>query len=391
MKRIKQKNITPIQKGIFPNRKIWLFCLLLLLIPQMDYFSSISSCQGALNIEGHLEIEEGEYFNLMTAQENTAYISTFHEGGNYILFVDLTNKSNPERKGSYYGTQDDYIHAKEINKGILYILTYWYNETSSSSSIQLIDITNLTKPVLIGKYQGLNLTLTTNIALYQNYIYLNTANKVLILDQTNKSNLKLINEIPFDATFIDECEGMLYLMGKTLQAYALTNPREPNLIGELNVSKLYRMGMKANRGIVYTLHWWRGLMVVDFRNPSNPKIVDKYHFPQRDFDGGETIFELAISNDYLFASGADTFAFDVSNPYVIRRVSKSEAGGNSIVTIGEKIITVSSNYLVILSLHDRTKYMIELGVSGGIIFSSSIVVLSISLNKKRKTKIKKSL
>jgi len=386
MKREEQKRTSLLGKGSIKVLNVLIITLLFLFSSMFGEFSTINSCQGALKIEGRLLGEEGEYFYLMTAQDNTAYIFTYHEEGNYILFTDLTNKSNPVRKGRYEGINEGHVRAMEIDNGILYVLIEKYNETSYSSFIQLIDVTNLTETSVIGEYQGINWSLTTNIVLYQDYIYLNAGKKVLILDQTNKSNLKLVNEMPLEAAFIDESDGILYLLNKTLQAFDLTNPEQPSMIGELNNSRLYRMGLKVKGGIVYTLHWWNGIMAVDFKYPERPRIIDKYRFPLRDFYGGGTIFELAISNDYLYASGAGIFAFSIRNPYFIRRVSKSEAGGPSIAINYEKIITVNYGYLAILSLHDQTKYMIELGVSGGIIFCSSIAVVSISLNKKRKKK-----
>jgi len=386
MKREEQKRTSLLGKGSIKVLNVLIITLLFLFSSMFGEFSTINSCQGALKIEGRLSVEEGECFELMVAKDNTAYIFTYHKQGNYIEFVDLTNKSNPRRIGRYNVPDRGYVRAMEIHNGILYVLSDRHNETSYTSFFQLIDVTNLTKPSVIGEYQEINMSLTIDIVLYQDYIYLNADKKLLILNQRNKSSIKLVKELPLQAAFIDESDGILYLLNKTLQAFDLTKPEQPSLIGELNNSRLYRMGLKVKGGIVYTLHWWNGIMAVDFKDPERPRIIDKYRFPQRDFDGGGTIFELAISNDYLFASGADTFAFNIRNPHAILRVSKSKAGGLSIAIANEKIIAVHWNYLVVLSLHDQTKYMIELGVSGGIIFCSSVAVVSISLNKKRKNK-----
>ena len=378
------------KKGSIKFEKTLLICSMLLFITITSEFSSISSCQGALEVEGTLHVIEGESFQQIITQENWAYLNVRNSTNEYIETVNISQRTNPERIGRFTFQPNSFVRKMRIKDNILYTLIFRRIGTTTryNCSLTLINITKPSSPTLIGEYIETNTSTSNDFVLYKNYSYICSDVYLKILDLTNKTDIKLVTEQQIASNFMEESEGILYLFSNTLQAYDLTNPEQPAMVGELNDSRIFNMGM-INKAMdvkgkyVYTV--FSGLLAADFNDPTTPLVIDEYTFPRRDLET-YLIEAITISGEYLFTCGADSYVFSIKNPSVIRRVAKSEVDGVSIWADEGEIFIVSWNDFHILTSNDQTKLIIGLSVSRGILLAVSVGVLLTLLVRKLKVK-----
>lgn len=390
MKRKKQKNISLTRKGSIKIGKTLLICLMLIIITIIGEFNCVSSCQGAFDVEGTLQVVEGESFQQIIAQEDQAYLNVRNSTNEYIEIINISHRTNPERIGRFTFQPISFVKKMRIRDNILYTLISRQIGTTTryNCSLTLINITKPSSLTLIGEYTETNTSIPNDFVLYQNYCYICTMAYLKILDLTNKTDIKLVTEWQISSNFMEESEGVLYLFSDKLQAYDLTNPEQPAILGELNDSRIINMGM-INKAMdvkgkyVYTVY--SGLLVTDFNDPITPLVIDEYAFPKRDLDTN-LIEAIVISGEYLFTCGADSYVFSIKSPSNIRRIAKSEVDGISIWADGEVILITSWNDLHILSFHDQTKLIVGLSVSGGILLVISLSTIILFQFKKQKMK-----
>ena len=378
------------KKGSIKIGKTLLICSMLVIITITSEFSSIRSWEGALKVEGTMHVLEGECFEQIITQEDWAYLNVRNTSNEYIETINISQRTNPERIGRFTFQPNSFVRKMRIKDNILYTLIFRRIGTTTryNCSLTLINITKPSSPTLIGEYTETNTSTSNDFVLYKNYSYICTDSYLKILDLTNKTDIKLVTEQQIASNNMEESEGVLYLFRKTLQAYDLTNPEQPTIMGELNDSRIISTGM-INKAMdvkgkyVYTVY--SGLFAIDFSVPINPKIIDKYTFPRRDFDT-YLIEAITISGDYIFTCGSDSYAFSIRNPNIIRRVAKSEVDGVSIWADEGEIFIVSWNDFHILTFNDQTKLIIGLSVGRGILLAVSVSVLLTLLVRKLKVK-----
>jgi len=378
------------KKGSIKIGKTLLICSMLVIITITSEFSGISSCQGALEVEGTMHVLEGECFEQIITQEDWAYLNVRNSTNEYIETVNISQRTNPERIGRFTFQPNSFVRKMRIKDNILYTLIFRRIGTTTryNCSLTLINITKPSSPTLIGEYTETNTSSPNDFVLYKNYSYICSDVYLKILDLTNKTDIKLVTEQQIASNFMEESEGILYLFSNTLQAYDLTNPEQPAMVGELNDSRIFNMGM-INKAMdvkgkyVYTV--FSGLLAADFNDPTTPLVIDEYTFPRRDLET-YLIEAITISGEYLFTCGADSYVFSIKNPSVIRRVAKSEVDGVSIWADEGEIFIVSWNDFHILTSNDQTKLIIGLSVSRGILLAVSVGVLLTLLVRKLKVK-----
>ena len=256
-------------------------------------------------------------------------------------------------------------------------------------SFFLLNITNPIAPWLISEYREENVSIPWDFALYKNHAFLSCYDRLKIIDFSNKSTPILVAEFSIPSHFVEVSENILYLLNEKIQAYNLTNPKQPALIGEYNDLGVNPMGIKVKEKFVYVVYSWDGLQVISFENFTNPSIADKYNFPKRDFDPGGIIEDIAISGENLFTTGPNLFSFDIKNPHSINRKNRVEIEGRGMTLyVDEETIFVTTwNNVQIFTYHEQaTELIIGLSISGGIYLVTSLIVIFIVVLRKQKKK-----
>jgi len=137
------------------------------------------------------------------------------------------------------------------------------------------------------------LVTASNAKISEIYDILDPANPILLASYTNES---IANGVVFDNNLLLNSES-----GFGLRIFNVISPQQPQLIGEV------RIGPGANasgesiwdlayRGRHAYLATSEGLVVVDYQNPSNPRIVERLAFEKR-------LRKVVVKDHFLFAGG----------------------------------------------------------------------------------------
>jgi len=388
-----QKSTSLTRKGCLKFVKTLLICSLLLFATATNKLACVETCEGIVEKVGSFPYTEGEYFCRVIVHNDCAYlfggIYPEETGGNHSYFLDILNVSdltNPSKIGRYDLARYGFTHGVEIRDDILYAFTVWLTKTEAGFHLLLFNISDPISPWLMGDY-GEEHIIPWDFALYQNYAFFCSDDTLKIVDCTNKSAPTLAAEQPYPAYFIEISEDILYLLHSRFQAYNLSNPEQPTLIGNYTgKGKRAPVSMAVKDKYVYTGYCWEGLLAVDFTDPTNPKRAAKYSFPWRDFNSGGMIEEIAILDDYLFTCGSELFLFKIKNPNFIRRMDKIDIyGGGVTLFIGEKAIFVISYYLEIFTFQKPIDYLlIGLSIGGGMVMIGVIGTILIFYKRKKK-------
>lgn len=171
-----------------------------------------------------------------------------------------------------------------------------------TAKVVVADFTNIYAPLTIGTLNNL-VGLPMGIAVTTDYFYLSQCNDTLyVIDQTNMSNLTIVNKINIDA----QCSVELIIYDTMLYA-ATTN----------------------------------GLKAIDISDPLNPQLVTTI---------GGSYYEINIDtiNKRVFVSKGDSNGFDyfdVSDPYNISIISAGGSGftGKGVAYYDNKIFQATQN------------------------------------------------
>ena len=388
-----QKSTSLTRKGCLKFVKTLLICSLLLFATATNKLACVETCEGIVEKVGSFPYTEGEYFCRVIVHNDCAYlfggIYPEETGGNHSYFLDILNVSdltNPSKIGRYDLARYGFTHGVEIRDDILYAFTVWLTKTEAGFHLLLFNISDPISPWLMGNY-GEEHIIPWDFALYQNYAFFCSDDTLKIVDCTNKSAPTLAAEQPYPAYFIEISEDILYLLHSSFQAYNLSNPEQPTLIGNYTgKGKRAPVSMAVKDKYIYTGYCWEGLLAVDFTDPTKPKRVAKYSFPRRDFNSGGEIEAIAISGEYLFTCGSELFVFKIKNSnFIWRRDANNIGFGIDLFVEESTIFVISAIGLGIFSFQKQADYLvIGLSIGGGMVVIGVIGTILIFYKRKKK-------
>jgi len=376
------------------NKIITIICVVIILGTINDN-GWVNLCEGKFIEEGELTSNQGETFRNGVLANNYSYVYVQTDSEKYIEVINCKNRGNPQRIERIYLNSNDSIWDMGVDGKTLYILA---DNRQDEMTFYIIDITDPTNLALTGKYNETNnQVFLRDFAVYGNYCYILTENGMKIIDIADKSNPVLVNTKSIDGLDIHESEGRLYIdcyieegyiTTGVLRVYSLNNPEQPLLLGELGSENYERIGMVVNGKYVYSFGGSK-IKVGDFTDPYHPKKTDTYNYPEAflDFDPSGIIREVAVTGNYLIASGEALFEFNLEKPGKIKRRSKQVFGEYYCQYLGAEkdlIVSISSSYLHIFTLQaepaESYGKIIGFSISGVIVLG----VIIFTFAKKRK-------
>lgn len=237
--------------------------------------------------------------------------------GNDLKIYDVSNASSPEFVGQVEIETSVNINGITVSEDGLtaYVLT-------QSEGIYSVDITDLTQPVILDKFEKKSPIDSGNagIALSQNTLVATYFSGLLALSVSEPDSLKLKSFFPtaMGATGIDYKESLV-IVACGLSGIWILDFSDPAKIE--NIANVFTGGPSVNiivdEDYAYVFNWnlysqeeddsLRGLWIIDIRNPYQPKVLTHYI--------GSTSLSaphsITKSNNFLFitqtsGSGSDT-------------------------------------------------------------------------------------
>jgi len=209
-------------------------------------------------------------------------------GSGGIKVIDIENKKAPSEIGSY--ETEESIIGLNIQGNTLYANFYLHEKVGeeswkvTDSGIELINVSDNTNPVLVGKYSTHDMA---NIIFYplEKNIYLVAGSKGSVLDITDKNNINAVGSIPIYTWAISDLiikDNYLYILeGNAVQILDISIKEKPEIIGgffiEGSVSKI-----AIENDYAYVTYYIMndsqqitesGLQIIDVFDKSSPKII----------------------------------------------------------------------------------------------------------------------
>lgn len=158
------------------------------------------------------------------------------------------------------------------------------------TSLHIIDTSDPTKPVEVGRYQRFGNAFANDIKLVEagaRRFALIADTPVDVVDVTDPAVPQLVAQIPEEShTLFTETRAGTTLAyfgnydGKC-PVYDVTDPTAPRKLGSYDAEASVVHDLSVDRGIAYLNAWEKGFLVVDFTAPAEPKLLGTWLSPTR--------------------------------------------------------------------------------------------------------------
>ena len=274
------------------------------------------------------------------ANENYFFISDYYEGFSIVNYTTET----PTKVGQISCSDSGYFYLDE-NKVYL----------STSNSIKIIDITNISEPIQIGSYsKGSNC-----IQCIGNYLYIIADPKTLeILDVSNPSLIQLEGSYNDDGNMLNFFvqENFVYIVDyiQGFEIIDVSDKTTPVEISEMANVGLFR-DVFISGEYAFISNEYSGLKIINVSNPINPKFV--YNIDSSVVIGDETYSNevrnvFVVEKNLFFTTGAGVFIYDISditNPIKIWEPSPYD-GADGIFIEGNLLYLTAGSYIKIYDI-----------------------------------------
>ena len=211
----------------------------------------------------------------------------------------------------------DGVHEVIFYNGILYVIDVW-------AGIQVVDVSNINKPVEIGRYQ--NKHRARNLAISGTYGYLSDELEgVHIIDLSNPKAIVELGtaQTEGDAWWVEIAYPYLYVAEaeKGVRVYDVSDPQNPQPLGIFDTPG-WAWGLLVTGDIVYVADKTGGLQIIDFSDKMNPKRLGQFREPTQ-------AKSLYLEDNLLYVTDGPSglYILDVSNPKFPNLLSKVTTDG----------------------------------------------------------------
>lgn len=283
--------------------------LVAVIIVQWLVFSRFGVAQDELSIEPFTHF--GGYVGYTAVQGNYTFLGQGtvltvlnNSGENFVKVASLELPQEP-RKAKISG---DYL--------------YLYS-TGSDSALQIVDISNPLKPLLISRL-GIQGRREGALSVSENYLCLALEESLKVIDISDPVMPAVIATYETSLRNVFATDSLVYLAGLNGMAILdLTDPQNPIEIGAFNEMTAVSIFVQDNFAYVGgTLDGKKGMQIVDISDPQNP--VPQGFFETAVVDGAETHSKfpehISVENNLAYIGGIDwrhgdwLFIVDVSDP-----------------------------------------------------------------------------
>ncbi|MGC9778179.1 MAG: hypothetical protein HZR80_02940 [Candidatus Heimdallarchaeota archaeon] len=308
---------------------------------------------------------------------------------NIVQIIDIQQPESPVVVGRYVLDPADWIMDFEISENIAYLLIERATLCVERFLVALLDISDPTNPVLLGKSALLSITnrveSSIQINRYKNYTYV-SSDELLIFDCSNQTSPVIVANYTSSGGELHVINDFFYLVSAGVKIFDLTDPVNPVLLGEVNSTKhnSARSGVYGNYVINTFLE--SGIQVYNCADHFHPTICWDYDFPDQEFQVEGIIHDMEIVGDRLFAGGRNLSIFDISDPHKLKRIAR--------ISIGDQIfnrITVANNYMYLtfpssIRIYSYIENTLVLNFGLGIGIGLPIVIVGSLLIRRKKKK-----
>ncbi len=339
-------------------------------------------------------LEEGERGRILCTQNGFLFLivvnsSHTEEFTDYIQIVDFQQPENPVVVGRFDLDVNEILVDFKISENTAYLLRRKRYEGVGNWTISLLDISELTNPILLGTTPLENITsysLNPNyLSIHDNYAYVNTDLELVIFNCSDPSlPVKVANYTSFGGE-LHVNNDFLYIVSNGVKIYSLADPVNPLFLGEVNST----LHSPASSGVfgnyIIQAFQWSGLQAYNLTDPYHPTICGNYAFPQREIQPGGQIRDMEIVGDKLFAGGRKLYVFDLSNPQNLERITRKNIGSRDInrITASDNylFVTIQSNIIIYSYIENSLGRNLGLGLGIGL---PVVVVASLLILRKKK-------
>ncbi len=289
-----------------------------------------------------------------------AYVA---DGGNGLVIVDVTNKSEPKEAG-HYGTSG-YASDVAVAGDYAYV-------ADGENGLAIVDITNKNEPKEAGHYGTSGYA--SDVAVAGDYAYVADGDGLVIVDITNKSEPKEVGNVDTagraygvavagDYAYVADYDNGLVVVD-------ITNKVEPQEIGNVDTAGDARgvvvVGNYAyvtnsdfikyygENGAASARGTGDGLIIVDITNKTNPQVARLY-------DTSGNPLGVAVIGDYAYVADGDNGLVIVD---VTDESDHHKAGGyatpgyaRGVAVVGDyAYVADGSNGLIIVEISERYSY-----------------------------------
>jgi VCBS repeat-containing protein len=245
--------------------------------------------------------------------------------------------------------------------------------TTYQGSLEIVDISDPSKPVAVGSYAGLNATTLNDVVAEGTNAYVTDASGLEIFDVSNPASPVLIGSLPSGLNSVFVSGNYAYVGDSFNHAVRLVNisdPSTPTVVSSITIpSELgpgSPLGFALSGNYLYVADFSPGIDVIDVTDPAHPALVTTFSNlnPHAHVGPGETSSPtaLAISGNYLYVADQDTglYVLNIANPAAPVEVSSYDPGGAGNHYMGIQVegtfayVTDASGKLIELDISDPT-------------------------------------
>ncbi len=303
---------------------------------------------------------------------------------NIVQIIDVHQPESPVVVGRYVLNSTWWIRDFNISENIAYLLIERSVLCVERFLVALVNITDLTNPVLLGNSSKLSIPNLVEsprqIIGYKNYTYV-SSDELLIFDCSNQTSPVKVASYPSSGGGMHVINDLLYLVGNGVKIYNITDPDHLLLYGEIKSTKNNSVSSVVYGNYVINTFLESGIQVYDCADPFNPTICWDYDFPEKKLAVEGIIHDMDIVGDRLFAGGRNLSIFDISDPYKVKRIARIDTGGQ----IFDRLTVTETHLFLSISETIRTYSYVEnsvgrnlglgLGIGLPIIIGCSLLIL----------------
>jgi len=239
-----------------------------------------------------------------------------------LRILDVRSPDNPRLVGTYEPL------TRVLDVVIQNDFVYVADEASGFSIIDMSDPSQpeqITADLLSGGG-------AQTVVLDDEYAYISGIDQgapLRILDVRNVNNVQFIGQ--FDHYYNDILVKDDYLYGvnnfRGLDVVNIRNPESPILIGHLELPGILSAGDISNNNLY--LGGYSGFFVIDARDANNPRVVSQH-------DDMRGVHDVAVTDNYALVTGISvgTVVFDISEPANPIRIAEYDINGEGIAIYG---------------------------------------------------------
>ncbi len=218
-------------------------------------------------------------------KDNLAFVTDSTEG---VKIYNISNPINPELIGQY---KDG---GYPLN---LFVYENYVYYADHENGLKILDISDLSNPTLIGNFSdGGNVR---DVYVMGDLIFLTDwFNGLEILNNSYPANPVKLSEIGSESYALDVVEDLVFVTGKGLKIYNVSDPQNPIEVGNYYVgSDTFEVNVDGT--LIYLAAWDDGIFIADISDPTNLEELGQYVEVNARSIGTWITDEILLLTDYM--------------------------------------------------------------------------------------------